>query len=369
MDVLNQWLADWQQYKYCREISFIIFIPLFFILRSLLVKRLRSYIARWDNHDAYPFILSLINWGTFYAIIVYGIIYFKDTFLLGHTWFKVGNTPITTLTFIIPATLISLSFNFSHFLSGFVLNKVYDRYQLAEEAKYTFNRLIHYTVIILAVLIALPMVGFNLSALTVFASVLGVGVGFGIRNIASNFISGLIILFERPIKIGDIITMDNMQGVVEHINMRATIVRTFNNERVIIPNSQFIENRVLNWSYGDPKLRLDIILGVAYGSDVKLAEQLLLRAVQANEHVLMDPAPAVYFTDFGQFTLNLRVNFWVPDSSYSMTVKSDINHRINELFIENNIEIPFPQQDLHLRSVDSKILNQVELERQMSGGQ
>lgn len=356
MDTLNQWLADWQQYKYYREISFVVFTPFIFLLRSLLVRRLKKYTDRLGNHDVYPFIISLINWGTFYVFIGYGIIYFKDTFVLGHTWFKVGNTPITALTLIIPATLISLSFKLSRFLSGFVLNKFYDHYQVAEEAQYTFNRLIHYIVVILAFLIALPIVGFNLSALTVFAGVLGVGVGFGISNIASNFISGLIILFERPIKIGDTITVDNMDGVVEHINMRATILRTFDNERVIIPNSQFIENRVMNWSYADPKLRLDIIIGIAHGSDVKLAEQLLLQAAQEGEHVLTDPAPAVYFTEIGQSMLTLRMIFWVPDSSHILSSKSDVNHRVNELFAEHNIEIPFPQQDLHLRSVDRAVL-------------
>lgn len=353
MDTLHQWLADWQQYKYQREIIFIVFIPLFLILRSVLVKRLEQHTTRWESYDAYPFILSLINWGTFYAIIIYGIIYFKDTFILGQTWFKLGNTPITSLTFIIPATLISLSFKFSRFLADFVLKKAYSRYELAEEARYTFNRLIHYLVVTLAFLIALPMVGFDLSVLTVFAGVLGVGVGFGISNVASNFISGLIILFERPIKQGDIITIENTRGVVKHINMRSTVIRTYDNEHMIIPNSEFIEKKVQNWSYGDPKLRLKLFINISYDSDVKLAGELLLRAVEENDQVLNDPAPRIHLIEFGEYGYNLRATYWVPDYTYRRTVTSIINHRIDELFKEHDIEIPFPQRDIRLRSVDA----------------
>ncbi|MBO8138416.1 MAG: mechanosensitive ion channel [Desulfotomaculum sp.] len=362
MQVIREWLARWQHFKYHHEISFLIFIPLFFILRSILIKRLKNYAHKFDNNDIYPFLMSLINWGTFYAIIFYSVVYFKDTFWLSKTWFEIGGTPVTTLTFIIPATIISLSFKFSRFFSRFVLSKVYERYEIEEGMQYTFNRLLHYSVIVIAFLIALPTVGFDFSVLTMFAGAIGVGVGFGMRNIASNFISGLIILFERPIKIGDRITIDGLQCDVEHITIRSTIVRTRNNERIIIPNSEFIENRVVNWSYGDPKLRVELFIGVAYGSDVRLLEKLLLQAAGENKNILTDPPPRVDFLEFGDSSLNFRLLFWIPDPALRIRVKSAVNYRINDLLQQHNIEIPFPQRDLHIRSIDGEVLKQVQFE-------
>lgn len=275
---------------YKSEINFLIYIPLFFILRSILLRKLQKALySVADSSQGYPLLLSLVNWGTFYAIVFYALVYFKDTFWLGQTWFTLGDTPVNTMTFLIPLVLISLAVKVANIVNSFILERLYDRYAIDQGMRYNFSRLIQYTIILLSVLVALPTVGFNISVLTVFAGVLGIGIGFGMSNLVSNFISGLIIFFERPIKIGDRIKLGDLHCDVENINIRSTVVRTRNNEHIIIPNTEFIESQVMNWSYGDPKIRGLIMIGVAYGSDVRLVEKLLLQAVGEQENVLDDP--------------------------------------------------------------------------------
>lgn len=347
---------------YKNEINFLIYIPLFFILRSILLRKLKKALhSVAHDSEGYPLILSLVNWGTFYAIVFYAIVYFSDTVWLGKTWFTLGDTPVNTMTFLIPLVFISLAVKISNLASIFFLERLFERYSIDQGMRYNFNRLIQYTIILISVLVALPTVGFNISALTVFAGVLGIGIGFGISNIVSNFISGLIIFFERPVKIGDRIKLGDLHCDVEHINIRSTVVRTRNNEHIIIPNTQFIENQVMNWSYGDPKIRGLIMIGVAYGSDVRLVEKLLLQAAREQENVLDDPPPRVDFINFGDSALELRLLYWIPDPTPRTRVKSAINFRIYELFNEHGVEIPFPQRDLHVRSFDPELLKNLQV--------
>ncbi|MTI82886.1 MAG: mechanosensitive ion channel [Firmicutes bacterium] len=354
----------WQALEpYKNEINFFIYIPLFFIIRSILLKKIKNVLkANFEENRLYPFVLSLINWGTFYAIMFYAIAYFKDTFWLGKTWFNVGNTPVNTLSFLIPLMIISLAVKVSKLISEFFMDKVYDRYDLERGMRYNFNRLVQYGIIVIAFLVALPSIGFDLGALTVFAGVLGIGIGFGIQNIVSNFISGLIILFERPIKVGDRIKLVDLHCDVEHINIRSTVVRTRNNEHIIIPNSEFIENQVVNWSYGDPQIRQQILVGVAYDSNVRMVEKLLLDAAAEHEQILNDPPPRVDFLNFGDSALDFRLLYWIPNPVIRTRVKSALNFKINDLFQEHGVEIPFPQRDINLRSLDTELLKNVQIE-------
>ncbi len=360
---VTTWYTAWEEYRYFNEIKFLVFIPLFFLLRSIVLRKINNFASLKNGEngagDLQPLILSLINWGTFYAIAMYAIIYFRDTFWLGETWFTIGNTPVTTLTFLIPAMIISLSIKFSNLLSRFLLHRVYKKYELDNGTQYTFSRLLHYVIIVISTLVALPVIGFDLSALTVFAGVAGIGIGFGVSNIASNFISGLIILFERPIKVGDRIKIGDLHCDVENITIRSTVVRTRNNEHIIIPNSQFIENQVMNWSYGDPKVREQILIGVAYGSDVRLLERLLLQVAREHSDIMDDPPPRVDFLNFGDSALEFRLLYWIPHPLLRTRIKSALNFRINELLQEHGVEIPFPQRDLHLRSVDANIMKEI----------
>jgi potassium efflux system protein len=202
----------------------------------------------------------------------------------------------------------------------------------------------------LGIIIAVQSIGLNLTSLAVVFGLLSVGIGFGLQNVAANFISGLIILFERPIKIGDRITIGDVWGDVMNINLRATLIRTIDNIAIIVPNSEFISSRVTNWSYRDPKVRVHIPVGVAYGSDVRLVTDSLLEVARRHPEVMPDPAPEVWFTEFGNSSLNFELLVWTLDPKRRPEVISDLNKAIDAIFRKNKIEIPFPQRDLHIRS-------------------
>jgi len=202
----------------------------------------------------------------------------------------------------------------------------------------------------LGIVMGVQLIGLNLTSLAVVFGLLSVGIGFGLQNITANFISGLIILFERPIQIGDRITVGNVLGDVENINLRATHIRTVDNVTIIVPNSEFISSQVINWSHRDPKIRLHIPVGVAYGSDVPLVIRSLLEVARNHSQVLESPAPKVWFTDFGNSSLNFELLAWIHDPKKRPDVISDLNIKIDEIFRKHEVTIPFPQRDLHIRS-------------------
>ena len=343
MEFLDQWYELWQKNPYHSNINFIIFIPLFLILRSIILKRIDASLDnRINKKDVVPIIKSLLNWGTFFAIVIYAVIYYRNTFWLGETWFTIGSTKVTTLTFIIPLMFISLSVKLYNCFAQIFLQSFYERHDMEQGMQYAFNRLFYYAVIVIAVLISLPLAGFNLSALTVFAGVAGIGIGFGMQNIISNFISGLILLFERPIKVGDRIMVESELCNVQQINIRSTIVTTGSNEFIIIPNSQFVEKQIINYSFDDPKIMDSVILSVTYKADLTLLKQLLLKTAHEHKKILKNPAPNVYFTNFGASTQEFKLTFWLPDPTERTQVKSDLRYRINELLSEHTEEIPLP---------------------------
>jgi small-conductance mechanosensitive channel len=207
-----------------------------------------------------------------------------------------------------------------------------------------------YLVLVIGFMVGLPTVGIDLSALTFIAGAVGVGVGFGLQNITNNFISGIIILFERPIKIGDRIEVGDVNGDVVHIAARSTTVRTNDNIAIIIPNSSFISSNVINWSHGDSKVRFRVPVGVAYNSDVKTVERLLLEVAKENENVLEDPPSRVVFKEFGESALKFELRVWSSRLLHRRGVLiSQLNFAIFEKFKEHGIQIPYPQRDLHFK--------------------
>jgi potassium efflux system protein len=206
----------------------------------------------------------------------------------------------------------------------------------------------------LGLLLALGILGVNATSLAVVFGALSIGIGFGLQNIFNNFISGLILLFERPIQVGDIVEVGGLWATVKQINVRATVVQTFDNASVIIPNSEFISQQVTNWSFKDPRMRRNIEVGVAYGSDIDLVEQTLLDIVQNRRRVLKYPKPEVLFIDHADSALIFRLRIWVHVDDY-WEVPSKIRFDIDRRFRELGIEIAFPQRDLHIRSADPSI--------------
>jgi small-conductance mechanosensitive channel len=240
-----------------------------------------------------------------------------------------------------------LSSRTKHFLfNRFLVNSGLDR-----SLQYAIAQIVSNVVLIVGIFIVLDNTGIHLGTLTVFAGAVGVGVGFGLQNIASNFISGLVILAERPITIGDRIEVAGVAGQVHQIRARSTVIRTNDNITMIVPNTKFIDSPVTNWTYSDPRVRFRVPVGVAYGSDIPKVTETLLAVARENPNTLSDPAPSVFLNEFGDNSINFELVVWSSEMSYRpRRYRSDLNFAIERKFRETGIEIAFPQRDLHIRS-------------------
>jgi len=262
----------------------------------------------------------------------------------------INQRPLTVTSFVVGIIILLIFVFLSKGLRKIVKTKLFPKYKLDEGIQLVILRVTHYLLVGLGIIVAVQSIGLNLTSLAVVFGLLSVGIGFGLQHVASNFISGLIILFERPIKIGDRITIGDVLGDVENISLRATLIRTVDNISIIVPNSEFITSRVINWSHRDPKVRIHIPVGVAYGSDVPLVVKSLLEAARNHPEVMKDPPPKVWFSEFGDSSLNFELLVWTLDPKKRPDVISELNRAIDEAFRKNKVEIPFPQRDLHIRS-------------------
>lgn len=207
-----------------------------------------------------------------------------------------------------------------------------------------------YVLISIGAIVLLQVWGLELSSLTILASALSVGIGFGFQDIAKNFGSGLVLMFERPIKMGDFVEVGELMGVVKRIGGRSTEIRTLDEVSIIVPNSRFLETDVINWSHHNPISRIHLPVGVAYNSDVNTVRLALIEATKDHPEILPTPQPQVWFKGFGDSALEFELLVWIAQPSKHLRIKSDIYFRIEEALRRHKIEIPFPQQDLHLRS-------------------
>ena len=252
--------------------------------------------------------------------------------------------------FLLIALLVAV-FWISSRTKRFLFNRLLAQSGLDRALQYAIAQIIANVVLVVGVLIVLENTGIHLGALTVFAGAVGVGVGFGLQNIASNFISGLVILAERPITIGDRVEVAGITGQVQQIRARSTVIRTNDNIMMIVPNTKFIDSPVTNWTYGDPKVRFRIPVGVAYGSDIAKVRQALLAAGRENPNTLNDPEPSVFLEKFGDNSIDFQLVVWSSEmSARPSRYRSDLNFAIEQKFREAGIEIAFPQRDLHIRS-------------------
>ena len=233
----------------------------------------------------------------------------------------------------------------------FLFNRLLAQSGLDRALQYAIAQIISNVVLVVGVLIVLENTGIHLGALAVFAGAVGVGVGFGLQNIASNFISGLVILAERPITIGDRVEVAGITGQVQQIRARSTVIRTNDNIMMIVPNTKFIDSPVTNWTYGDPRVRFRVPVGVAYGSDVAKVREALLAAGRENPNTLKEPAPSVFLEKFGESSIDFQLVVWSSEmGARPSRYRSDLNFAIEQKFREAGIELPFPQRDLHIRS-------------------
>lgn len=234
--------------------------------------------------------------------------------------------------------------------------EVFPRRSMGRGAADAATKLLHYGLLLIGFLISVSILGIDLRSLLVVGGALGIGIGFGLQEVVNNFICGLILLFERPVKVGDMVVVDNESGRVKEIGLRSTIIETFDRSELIVPNSHFITRNVTNWTLTSPMARLKIPIGVAYNSDVNLVLQLLRESAEANPRIVRDPAPLPLFVRFGDNALEFELQVWVSDVKDMLLARSEIGQEIDRRFRKAGISIPFPQRDVHLRSLDSGVL-------------
>jgi small-conductance mechanosensitive channel len=271
--------------------------------------------------------------------------------ILDFPLFRAGGVQFTPGHIIELVILLTLVWISEMLFRRLFLIRVLSRSRIRPSVQFAITKMVRYTFLVLGIYLALQAVEVNLNSLAFLAGALGVGVGFGLQNIVSNFISGLIILAEAPITLGDRVEVGGTIGRVTEINLRSTTVVTSDNICIIVPNSSLITGTVINWSHGDPTVRTRLPIGVAYGTDVELLRRLLLEVAAENPDILKTPEPDVLFIGYGDSAINFELAVWSSMMvDKPLRFKSSIYYAIHKTLEANKIEIPFPQRDLHLRS-------------------
>ncbi|MCK5094464.1 MAG: mechanosensitive ion channel [Spirochaetes bacterium] len=340
-------------------LDIILIVPIIFVDFTLLrifrkYVRKRALLKKGFGKTFSRIVKGIIHFLAFLGVILtlgVGIINIFDFIIavLKFKLFTIADTNISLFTIIVMAIVIFVSTKLSRFVRNYFHDTVFQKFNIEEGLKFSLSRFLGYLVIAVGIVIALQGFGIRFSALTVFAGVLGVGIGFGMQNITANIVSGIAILFERPIKVGDMVRLSNTIGEVMKINLRATIIRTIFNEHLIVPNTEFINATVENMSYGDLKLRICIEVGAAYGTDPLLVNEALIEAARATENVMIDPEPTVLFKKFGNSSLDFELFAWIDDPHKRFVTESDLHYKIVEKFNQKKITIPFPQRDVYIK--------------------
>ena len=266
---------------------------------------------------------------------------------------SIDDRPITVKKIVTGVVLLFVGYLLSRLISRLFGRRFLPRLGVHSSAASAFQSLLFYTLLVLFAVFALKIVNVPLTAFTLLGGALALGVGFGSQNVINNFISGLILLAERPIKVGDLVQIDSLFGNVEEIGARSTRIKTGANHEIIVPNSSFLESNVVNWTLSDDRIRTVVKVGVIYGSPTHEVTRLLTKAVQDHGMVLPKPDPILLFTDFGDNSLNFEIHFWIRMRSVMerLRIESDIRYKIDQLFCEAGLVIAFPQRDVHLDSV------------------
>jgi small-conductance mechanosensitive channel len=266
--------------------------------------------------------------------------------------FMVGSRKITIGLVLSAAAVLYGSFLTSWAVQTMLMKGVFASRELQVGVRISIARLIHYGFVFVGFLLALVALGVHLRDITIIAGALGVGIGFGLQGIVNNFVSGLILLFERPVKVGDYIQLGELWAEIKKIGLRATVVETFDKSEIVVPNSDLVSYQVTNWTLSNRMARLIIPVGVEYGSDVPLVIETLMECAKANSKVMTKPGPQVLFLKFGESSLDFELRAWILDIDERLVIISELHQEIDRRFRQAGIVIAFPQRDLHLRSVD-----------------
>lgn len=291
--------------------------------------------------------ISLV-WQDFINVIARAWAYLTQQFTFGRITVSVSSVIVGVVVFFVTLFVARTA-------TTLIERRIAKRQHIDPGLRYTLCRLVKYLVITIGSLVALKQAfNLDLTSIAVIFTALSVGIGFGLQYIAADIASGFILLFERPIRIGDRITIGEDEGDVQSINLRTTVVTTNDRIAIIVPNSKLVSQRVVNWSYGDPRARIAIPIGVADDSDIDLVTNTLIEAAKNVPSVLTDPQPRVQFLNFGDYSLDFRLLVWTNQPRRNVQIRSDINYRIAQLFRERGIRIPYPTQEFYLKNVDSR---------------
>lgn len=270
---------------------------------------------------------------------------------LRHAWSDpvvLGFSAGSVVSFVIT---VWASFVISRFVRFLLDEDVYPRLTLARGIPFAISTLLHYSILLVGFLLATSALGVDMTNFTILAGAFSLGLGFGLQNILNNFVSGLILLFERPVKVGDVVDLKTYSGRLEHIGLRASVLRTFGGSAVVVPNGTLISNEFVNWTFSDARRRVDVTVGVAYGCDPEVVLALLQDVARAHPEVLADPKPQALFLGFGDSALDVTLRAWTENGDRWADVQSDLNCAVYRALTEAGITIPFPQQDLHIQGV------------------
>jgi potassium-dependent mechanosensitive channel len=284
--------------------------------------------------------------------------------------FMVAGAEVTIGRVLFAILLVYLALLASWLARTVVSSEVVPRWDLDQGVGESITAVIHYVAIAIGILIALGALGVHLQNIAIVAGALSVGIGFGLQNVVNNFVSGIILLFERPVRVGDTVVIGGEWGTIRKIGLRSTRVETFDRSEMIVPNGDLVSEKVTNWTLSNPIARLTLPVGVAYGSPVSRVMQILREAATVHPAVLDDPSPQALFMGFGDSSLDFELRVWVRELRHRLEVKSLILEELDRRFRDEGIEVPFPQRDLHLRSLDPAILaalRRVEHERPHGG--
>jgi len=267
---------------------------------------------------------------------------------LSEPMLRISEAKISVISILISLLVILASVRVAKML-GQLVNSALKKRGVDSGVRDSLEKFVRYGTIALGVLFSLDNLGVSFNSLAALGAVLMVGIGFGLQNITQNFISGIILLIERPVKVGDIVKVGSSTGRIVDIRVRSTLIQTRDDITIIVPNSRFVSEEVINDSYTGQKIRQHVRVGVAYGSDVPKVKSILLKVASAHPKVMADPKPIVVFEDFGDSSLDFDLRFWCADLWEMDNVNSDIRCEIDRLFREEKVEIPFPQRDLHFK--------------------
>jgi len=283
-------------------------------------------------------------------MMVIGLLGVTASDVLSRTLFSFDGTRITVSSVLVIALVLLATFVFSRYVRKAIDEKVLKKRGIERGLRHLVLRVTHYVIIVVGAMVALNVIGIQLTALVALAGVASLALGFGLQTIVSNFMSGIIIMAERNVKVGEIIEVGNKMGEVINIETRATTIRTFDNVAVIVPNEDFIAKEVVNWSSHDPKVRVSVPVDVAYGSDVQKVKEVLIEVAEGDDEVLDRPGPEVRFESFGDNSLNFKLLAWVPYPQSRKPTISRLNFEIDRRFREEEIAMPFPQRSVWFKN-------------------